>query len=147
MHREWINGVMGHVAISVKDMDRELPFYRDVLGFEVEFDLDHRREKELAEVVGLPEADLRTVMLQGYGLRVELIKYYYPGGKERINRRQCDFGFIHFSFIVKNIEEIYQTLLTQGVRFNCPPQTVRPGAKATYFQDPEGNTIELAEYP
>jgi catechol 2,3-dioxygenase-like lactoylglutathione lyase family enzyme len=146
MSANWINGVMSHVAISVKDMDRELRFYREVLGFAVDFDIDHRKEEKLARVVGMPGADLRTVMLQGYGFRVELIQYYFPRGQDRTPQRQCDFGLIHFSFSVKNIEEIYQRLLANGLHFNCPPQIVRPGVKATYFQDPEGITIELAEY-
>ena len=35
-----------HVAISVKDLDRALKFYRDLLGFKVDWDRDHYSGEE-----------------------------------------------------------------------------------------------------
>ena len=58
----------------------------------------------------------------------------------------CDFGLTHFALSVKGIQKIYERLLGEGIRFNCPPQNLRPGVWATYMKDPEGVTIELVEY-
>ena len=135
-----------HVAISVRDIDRAVQFYTDVMGFEVDFDNDHRCGEPLGNVVGLKDVDVRIVMLKGYGLRVELFKYYNPAGRDLGPKRQCDFGLTHFAFSVKGIHSVYERLLNKGVEFNCPPQNLRPGVWATYFHDPEGNTMELVEY-
>lgn len=135
-----------HVAISVRDIDRETGFYRDLLGFEVEWDRDHYKGEMLSNVVGMTHADAHVVMLQGYGTRIELFHYYNPAGEEAGPKRQCDFGLTHFTLSVKNINTLYERLSKAGVRFNCPPQNLRPGVWATYMKDPEGVTIELVAY-
>jgi catechol 2,3-dioxygenase-like lactoylglutathione lyase family enzyme len=135
-----------HVAISVSDMERALRFYRDLLGFEVDWERERYSGELLAKVVGLPGAEARVVMLKGYGARIELFQYITPAGEESGPKRMCDFGITHFALTVKNIHEIYGRLAGAGVAFNCPPQNLRPGVWATYMKDPEGVTIELVEY-
>lgn len=135
-----------HVAISVQNLEQALRFYCDVLGFEVEWDMDNRGSGVLSKVVGLQDANPHIVMLSGYGSRLELFKYHSPRGENSEPKRQCDFGITHFALSVKNIHEIYDRLSKAGVEFNCPPQDLRPGVCATYMKDPEGVTIELVEY-
>ena len=142
----WMDATVHHVAISVADMDQALRFYRDLLGFELDWDMDHRGGEALAKVVGMPGADTRIVMLKGYGLRLELFRYYTPQGKRQEPQRQCDYGLTHLALQVSNIQKIYERLVKAGVRFNCPPQNPRPGVWATYMKDPEGVTVELVEY-
>lgn len=107
-----------HIAISVEDIDGELRFYRDLLGFEVDWDRDHYSGEAMSKVVALPHADAHVVMLKGYGTRLELFKYYTPTGEQCAPRRQCDFGITHFTLSVKKIHKIYDRLLKAGVRFN-----------------------------
>jgi len=135
-----------HVAISVKDMQKTLAFYRDLLGFEVDWDRDHYSGEMFSRVVGLPGADAHVVMLKGHGARLELFQYYTPPGEERSRKNQCDTGLTHFALAVKDIHQVYERLSAAGVHFNCPPQNLRPGVWATYMKDPEGSTIELVEY-
>ena len=40
-----------HVAVAVKDLDRALGFYRDLLGFEVDWDRDHYSGEWFSKVV------------------------------------------------------------------------------------------------
>jgi len=141
-----MEATLHHAAIAVRDMEGALVFYRDLLGFTVDWDMNHRSGEALSRVVGLPQAEMRIVMLQGYGGRLELFQYHNPPGQECGPRRQCDFGLTHLALAVKGITDIYERLVAAGVRFNCPPQVLRPGVKATYMQDPEGVTIELVEY-
>ena len=77
-----------HVAVSVKDMEKALWFYRDLLGFEVDWEREHYTGEAMAKVVGLQGADARVVMLKGYGARVELFKYITPAGEEAGAKRQ-----------------------------------------------------------
>ena len=135
-----------HVAISVRDMDRAIRFYCGLLGFEVDWDMDHRGGDRLGAVVGLPDPDVRIAMLKGYGARIELFQYYRPEGEAPEAARQCDFGLTHFALTVRGIDDIYASLVSQGVEFNCPPQDLRPGVRATYMKDPENNTVELVQY-
>ncbi|MBW2065271.1 MAG: VOC family protein [Deltaproteobacteria bacterium] len=135
-----------HVAMSVKDMTRTLAFYRDQLGFEVEWERDHYSGPYFSKVVGLPDADARVVMLTGYGTRIELFQYYNPETEPVAAKKQNQTGITHFALTVKNIKPLYERLSAAGVIFHCPPQNVRPGVWATYMKDPEGATIELVEY-
>ncbi len=141
MQAEW-----HHVGISVRDMERALRFYRDLLGFEVEWAHKDRGGAEMSRVVGLAGARAHMTMLKGYGGRLELFHYLNPEGRGSGPGRQCDFGLIHFALSVRGIRELYERLRAAGVEFNCPPQVLRPGVTATYMKDPEGNTIELVEY-
>ncbi len=141
-----MEAIWHHVAVSVNDLDGAVHFFRDLLGFTVDWDMDHRCGGELSRVVGLPDTDTHIVMLNGYGTRIELFKYHRPSGEPCAPGRQCDFGITHFGFAVKNIQPLYERLLEAGVRFNCPPQNLRPGVCATYLQGPENITIELVEY-
>ncbi len=135
-----------HVALAVKDMEKALRFYRDLLGFEVDWEREHYTGEAMAKVVGLQGADARVVMLKGHGARVELFQYITPPGEEAGPKRQCDFGLTHFALTVRKIHGIYERLSKAGVHFNCPPQNLRPGVWAAYMKDPEGVTIELVEY-
>ena len=146
MSIETIEAQVHHLALAVEDMERAVEFYCGHLGFEKEWEMDHRSGEAISRVVGLDQVDARMVMLKGHGLRLELFHYHRPQGKRTETRRQCDFGLTHFALSVKNIDQIYQRLNKAGVRFNCPPQDVRPGARATYLKDPEGVTIELVQY-
>jgi catechol 2,3-dioxygenase-like lactoylglutathione lyase family enzyme len=135
-----------HVAMAVRDMDRIVAFYRDRLGFEVDWEKPLYSGESLSRVVGLENAAARVVMLKGCGGRMELFQYKTPADATSRGGRQCDFGLTHLALEVKGIHDLYARLLKAGVPFNCPPQNLRPGVWATYMKDPEGNTVELVEY-
>ena len=135
-----------HVALAVRDLDRIVSFYCDLLGFEVEWEKRHYSGEPLSQVVGLELAAARVVMLKGSGGRMELFQYLNPVGTDRPRGRQCDFGLTHVALAVKGIHAIYDRLRQAGVPFNCPPRNLRPGVWATYLRDPENNTVELIEY-
>ena len=135
-----------HVAVSVTDMDDSIRFFCDNLGFEVEWDQDHKSGQTISTVVGLEQVEARFVMLEGCRTRLELIQYYQPVGRNNNSRKQCDFGISHFCFTVKNINKIYKELVSKGVQFNSTPQNLRPGVWAVYMQGPENIIIELLEY-
>ena len=135
-----------HIAISVREMAPMVAFYRDLLGFTVDWDMDHRGGEGLAEVVGMPDAEAHMVMLSGFGMHIEMFHYYQPQGQAAHIVRQCDFGFTHFALQVRDIHGFYERLVGGGAEFNCPPRNLRPGVWATYMRDPEGNTIELIQY-
>ncbi|NWF55560.1 MAG: VOC family protein, partial [Syntrophaceae bacterium] len=115
-----------HTAISVSDLDRTIHFYRDLLGMKLEWRIDHRRSPALEKVVGLKNVDVSYAMLSGWGGNIEAFEYHSPAGRPYPEKRPvCDHGITHMAFQVENIDELYQRLKSQGVRFNSPPQIVR----------------------
>ncbi len=136
-----------HTAVGVKDMDRSLAFYRDLLGLRVLRDwIEDDRQIDL--IVGLPDAHLRIVHLDTGGGVVELIQYLCPQGKPLPpDFHQCDFAVTHLALQVTGIEDLYRRLTAAGVRFTCPPQQRPNGWRATYFFDPDGVTLELLQEP
>lgn len=132
-----------HVALSVPDMDRALDFYHQLLGFDVEWDMDHLQAPFIDEITGLSEVDVRIAMLQGFGTRLELFQYHHPSGEYPTPRRLCDFGITHFCLLVENVREAYKDLSEKGIRFISPPVNHRPDGWVAYMQDPDGVVIEL----
>jgi glyoxylase I family protein len=132
-----------HVAVSVRDMERSLAFYRDLLGFEVQWDFDHVTGGVIEAIVGLSDVDVRVVMLAGHGARVELFQYHHPKGEDRSAKRQCNFGFTHVALYVEDVLGAYAALDEKGVEFLSPPQNHRPDGWVVYMKDPDGNIVEL----
>ena len=136
-----------HTALGVSDLDQSIHFYRDLLGMTLEWRIDHRRSEALEKVVGMKDVDVSYAMLSGWGGRIELFEYHSPKGEPYPeNKPVSDKGITHVGFQVDNIEELYNKLLAQGVRFNSPPQELRPGVKAAYLHDPDGVTLEIIQY-
>ena len=140
------NTVSDHTAISVRDLDRSVAFYRDVLGGRVVEEIGLVSGSEWDTLLGLRKVRARGVMLDMNGHKVELWEYIFPKGKPHPrNRRVSDVGITHFALSVKNIEDVYTRLLAKGVRFYSRPQNLGK-AKAAYLLDPDGITIEILEW-
>lgn len=136
-----------HTAMSVTDLDRSIHFYCELLGMKLDWRIDHKKSEALEKVVGLRNVDVSYAMLSGWGGRIELFQYHSPEGKPYPpDKPVCEKGITHFAFQVEDIDALHERLLAQGVRFNTPPQVIRPGVKATYFHDPDGITLELVQY-
>jgi lactoylglutathione lyase len=141
-----INGFF-HGGITVSDIERSLPFYRDGLGLEIEYDriLD---APYLREVLGLTFDQIRAVYLRipGGGF-VELLEYR---GIERFpaSSRPCDYGAGHLCFYVDGIDEVFERLSGMGYAARSDSVvdiTAGPnmGARSVYFADPDGYPVEL----
>ena len=136
-----------HTAVSVTDLEQSIYFYCDLLGMKLEWRIDHKESEALEKVLGLKHVDVSYAMLSGWGGKLEIFQYHSPEGKPfPPDKPVCDKGITHFAFQVEGIEDLYEKLVSQGVRFNTFPQAIRPGVKATYFHDPDGITLELVEY-
>ena len=135
-----------HTGIVVSDMDRSLPFYRDLLGMEVWADFEDDSAYVQA-LTGVPGANIWMVKLKAAdGVSIELLQYLshpQPIPKESKAR---DVGCNHIALQVDDIDTQYEKLLAEGVRFNAPPAVSPDGsAKVAYCRDPEGVLIELVQ--
>ena len=136
-----------HTAVSVEDFDAALRFFCDIVGMRVEGEMKLRSEEKLGVVVGLPGAKTRWAMLELYGKRIELFRYYFPEGKP-IKIRQCDRALTHIAFQVSDVEAVCGRLRSLGYEPFSDPQSLRGGAShPIYVSGPEGIVVEFVEYP
>ncbi len=139
-----------HTGFVVRDLERSVTFYTEVMGLETMMQLEI--DGEFAErVVGFTDAHLKIALLNmGDGHNLELVQYIYPPSAEvQINRN--DLGASHLAFLVENIEEYYATMSQKGLRFMGPPPSLTQDGKvvvkAVFAQDPDNNWLEFVEFP
>jgi glyoxylase I family protein len=137
-----------HVAMSVTDLDRSIAFYRDVLDFRVEREIDSTPERGLGRIVGLPGASARIAHLvpsDGTPFMLELFQYRDPVGKPSSKRTQADIGITHIGFTSSDARADYRKLVALGVDCFGEPVEFRPGVWVVYFRGPDGEVCELRQ--
>jgi catechol 2,3-dioxygenase-like lactoylglutathione lyase family enzyme len=121
-----------HVTLSVKDVDRVSKWYADMLGFTIgdRFTLTRPDGKQIQVVrIAMP------------GLKMNISQFDGSVTPNRSGERQ---GWRHVAFQVNSVDRSYQGLRAKGVKFFGEPFTYNPpGYRIAFFQDPEGNILEL----
>jgi len=133
-----------HSAVCVRDMERSVAFYRDVIGMEKVF--DRQFDEKMARVLGLPAAQVRVVHMKLGDSAIELFEYHEPAGREpTCAHEQWEFGNTHLGLRVENFWEVYEHLRRQGVQFLGDGVEFRPGVFVAYFRGPDGEVCEIRE--
>jgi catechol 2,3-dioxygenase-like lactoylglutathione lyase family enzyme len=145
---------VGAIGITVADLDRALAFYSGVLPFQVVSEAEVAGEafEHLFGVFGLRA---RIARLRLGGEEIELIDYLAPEGRPiPADSRSNDAWFQHIAIIVSDMGRAYAQLRRHKVRHaSSGPQTLPDwnpnagGIKAFYFKDPDGNHLEILEFP
>ncbi len=135
---------MDHAAISVKDMEKAIAFYRDVIGMEKVF--DRTFDAPMAKLIGVEGTEVRIVHMKMGEAVVELFDYKHPKGREpRPDHQQSDFGLTHIGFMVEDFQATLQHLLDNGVELLGEPVEFRPGVFVAYFRGVENEVCEIKE--
>lgn len=138
-----------HAGIVVQDLERQLIFYRDLLGLE-----EQRRMEEYGPFVdglmGIADVRVTTCKLgcpgeQG-GTQLELLAFQSPDLLEAPSQAVNRPGLTHIAFTVADLGDLADRMQKAGVIFNAPP-AISPDGKAmvAYCRDFEGNFVELVE--
>lgn len=135
---------MDHAAISVKDMEKAIAFYRDVIGMEKVF--DRTFDAPMAKLIGVEGTEVRIVHMKMGEAVVELFDYKHPKGREpRPDHQQSDFGLTHIGFMVEDFQATLQHLRDHGVELLGEPIEIRPGVFVAYFRGVEYEVCEIRE--
>ncbi len=160
-----------HVNIVVTDLESMVQFYSTLLGLTVTKRVtisgewvsavtalkDVNADVVYLELPGDPPPDLSEPKpRRASSPRIELIRYRSPATARPQNQDRPNApGLRHLAFAVTDIDPLVQRLRERGVKFFSEVFTV-PEAQVTYsggvrkrivyFQDPEGNLLELCEY-
>lgn len=136
-----------HVGLVVVDLERQLSFYRDLLGLEIVY---HEVESGsfLEKILSLSGVSIEIYKLgRGGQTVVELLKYNYP--EEEPNEREIVFnkpGLNHFALTVSDVDSLYEKLSGVGVRFISEPTVNEMSThKVCFCRDYESNLIEIVE--
>jgi catechol 2,3-dioxygenase-like lactoylglutathione lyase family enzyme len=134
---------ISHLAIGVSDMERSLPFYRDLLGLEVMLDAE--------EQVGPGKRRAVYMRWSGDGGFLVLSQTLgrEPSGKPL---RLHQVGMHHFAFMVDDLRARAEKLSKAGIKMIVPPYEAdsvaygeRGGAKVLtcLFEDPDGTILQF----
>jgi len=134
-----------HAGLVVKDVDKALYFYRDLLGFSI-FKDALETGPFIEHILGIPGVKVRTIKMHcGKEGLLELLDF----NDKLIALKAKEFtreGFTHIALTVNNISALYQDLKNAGVNFIATPRVSPDGrAKVAFCFDFEGNHVELVE--
>lgn len=118
---------LDHVALNVSDRPRSIAWYRDVLGLEPK---------------NQPTRDDWPVFMGEMGSCIAL---FQADAEQALPRASESDGLRHVAFMVAKTElDLAQAHLTErGVGFRFEDHG---NAHSVYFDDPDGNVIELTTY-
>lgn len=136
-----------HFGIVVNNMEKSLHFYRDLLGLKVK--ADALEEGEFIDaILGLQKTKVRTIkMLADEGnTLVELLWFQSYPSKKKGNDKIFNIGFSHLALTVRDIDQMYEKLKEEGIKFNSSPQKSPDGkVKVAFCRDFDGLPVELVE--
>ena len=142
-----------HIGVTVRDMDRSVAFYRDVLGLTFQGELIMEgRETDL--LFGRENCRARVAYLNGNDRigapPIELIQFTDEAAEEDVPSL-TKVSISEICFRVDDIGEVWHRLRERGVEFLSAPQPFDFTAsgfgrsKAVYFRDPDGIILELMQ--
>ena len=129
---------LDHIVLNVKDIDRALDFYANVLGLEIE-----RLDEFRAGKIGFPSARINEHTI------IDLSPAKDQAGGKSDTATRCNLN--HFCLVVEkdDFAGIVDYLNTHGVTILNGPISrwgARGRATSVYFHDPDGNEIEIRNY-
>ena len=137
-----------HIGICVADLERALRFYRDLLGFTYEHELEVAGEPS-DTLLRLRGVELKAVYLTRDGVRIELLRFAQPPAPAPRARALHEHGLTHLSFRVADLDATLAALRAAGERVLEETVIRFPefGAAACFIVDPDGQLIELVQSP
>ncbi|WP_297430123.1 VOC family protein [Clostridium sp.] len=122
------------VGIFIKDMKTMVEFYKNVLGFEIEWN-----------------GSEPNVMLKKDGV---LFMFYGRNDFEKMTNKRFNYanginGHYEIALSVptyRDVDSVYADIISKGAESVMEPTTEPWGQRTCYIADPEGNLIEIGSF-
>lgn len=143
--------VLDHVSVTVRDMERSLAFYRDLLGLKVA-ETHHLEGETIEKMTGKPGVVMEVVRLEAPetpGIMLDLQQYLSPSGGVS-NAQLGDVAHSHICYGVKDVWATYRAWEAKGVKFVSEPVSfdLEWGiVHVVFLKDPDGYMLELMQHP
>ena len=142
------------IGITVRDLDRSVRFFTEVLDFEAVSETTADGD-EYEHLVGVFGARARIARLRLGDEILELTDFTTPEGSEvPDDSRSNDRWFQHIAIITSDMDRAYARLRGHRVEeVSFGPQTLPDwnpnagGIRAFYFRDPDGHALEVLQFP
>lgn len=115
------------VTINVRDMEKSVAFYRDVVGLAV--------NRKMA-----PRPGLEIVFMTAEGAVTEVELYHDAADAVPSYSEDLSLGFT-----VESVDKTIATLERKGVKVHSGPFQPNPHLKFFFVQDPDGVKIQFVE--
>jgi catechol 2,3-dioxygenase-like lactoylglutathione lyase family enzyme len=134
-----------HVGIVVKNLKKQLYFYKNILGFEVYYD-KIEKGKFVNEILNLSNSEIHILKLGINGKPIiELLKFLNEKTKTT-SKRVNSCGITHVAITVNNLDNVYVNLLKNKIKtFSKPKISENNKHKVLFCLDYEKNILELVE--
>ena len=141
---------ISHIAFCVRDLDKSLEFYRDILGMQVVFDqVQDTTTGGLPHVYQHSRKTRRTVHLQfsGNSSNPRLVVTSHPNEESDGSPIRLDqIGISHYSFTVPDTKALMSELAQKDIPLAAPPDvwTGSDGnVSSFYVYDPDGILVQF----
>ena len=159
---------VGHTAFNMKNPEKMLDFYKNILGMQEVFsltygDLLRKPAEELSASIGeatsqfTPEELIRQMEAQKDEKWLTYLKLadgqflelYYPNVTitRELDKQTDRFGYFKLNYEVDSIEDIRERMVRHGVELVEDIHTTIDLAREIVVRDPDGNTVQFTEYP
>lgn len=118
-----------HLAIHAKDPAGLVKWYCDTLGFDVIHAIESNHQY--------------FISLKGGGM----IEFLPASDAPRVEQARNDAGIRHIAFTAEDYDDTVRDLEAKGVTFSNERHDAGEGNKRNFFDDPEGNVLQLIHRP
>lgn len=134
---------LGHVGLTVSDLDPSIEFYRDVVGMRLTMRLDTGGPwfDELTRNHG---ADIEVAMLELGEVTLQLVQYRLAGGEPAPVAHHRP-GSAHLSIEVDDVERRHAAITTSGLHHPTGIVDIPGIARSFYVEDPDGVPVEFLQ--
>lgn len=142
------------VGITVSDLDRAVDFYQNALSFQETRRYEVAGE-EYERLYGLFGLRLQVAELALGDEKIELMQFLAPQGRPiPVDSKSNDRWFQHIAVITSDMDRAYRHLRELNVTHASSGPQILPdwnpnagGIEAFYFRDPDGNHLEVLQFP
>lgn len=140
-----------HVAIAVSDLQHQIRFFQEVLGFKLDGVTEVSGSLPEDET-GVPGLHSKLAMLSGYGLTVELYQPLAPTDRTTYRPTPADIGSWHLALKVADLDALVRVSADWGWRVRGRVAVVEEGpgpigARLAYLTNDDGTILELIQLP